>query len=127
MPSGYPYLLQLIAHNIVASSLSFAVADGELAVKNARVEPMLLETINGNGPDVGQPFSPRKEATGLRRRVARRLRSRRRAQISPLLFGYQSTRCEPKNQEKDQPHRHQAHMRGAFDQVHTNWVIGRQA
>jgi Animal haem peroxidase len=52
MPSGYTYLLQLIAHDILASSLSFAVSKGELAVENTRLQPMLLGTIYGGGPDV---------------------------------------------------------------------------
>ena len=52
IPAGYTYLLQLVAHDIVASSLSLAISDGELAVENARLQPMLLDTIYGNGPDV---------------------------------------------------------------------------
>lgn len=52
MPAGYTYLLQLIAHDVVASSLSFAVSGGNLAIDNARLQPMLLETLYGSGPEV---------------------------------------------------------------------------
>ena len=52
IPAGYTYLLQLVAHDIIASSMSLAVSDGKLAVQNARLQPMLLDTIYGNGPDV---------------------------------------------------------------------------
>jgi hypothetical protein len=53
IPSGYTYLLQLIAHDIVHTSISLAAADGRsFGFENARLQPLALETIFGGGPDV---------------------------------------------------------------------------
>ena len=52
IPAGYTYLLQLVAHDVVASSLSLAVTNGQAyGLENARVQPLLLSTIYGSGPD----------------------------------------------------------------------------
>ncbi len=52
IPAGYTYLLQLIAHDIIASSISFGVArGGKLDIENARLVPLSLATIYGSGPD----------------------------------------------------------------------------
>ena len=51
--SGYTYLLQLVAHDLVHSSLSLAgSALGAVGIANTRLFPLTLETIYGGGPDV---------------------------------------------------------------------------
>jgi len=52
IPSGYTYLLQLIAHDLVASSVSLALDRGVAVVENTRTRPLALDTIYGGGPDV---------------------------------------------------------------------------
>jgi hypothetical protein len=52
LPSGYTYLLQLIAHDMVDSTISLARTDGaRFGFANARQLPLALETIYGGGPD----------------------------------------------------------------------------
>lgn len=55
IPSGYTYLLQFVAHDLVHSAMPLAII-GELdrAVANARRAPLLLENLYGHGP-VGSP------------------------------------------------------------------------
>lgn len=51
--SGYTYLLQLVAHDLVQSSQSLAgSASGAAGVANTRLFPLALDTIYGGGPDV---------------------------------------------------------------------------
>ncbi|MEZ5852058.1 MAG: hypothetical protein R3D68_15565 [Hyphomicrobiaceae bacterium] len=51
LPSGYTYLLQLMAHDLVESALSLASTDGSrFGFSNARRLPLGLETIYGGGP-----------------------------------------------------------------------------
>jgi len=51
VPSGYTYLLQLVAHDLVQSAVSLAlVGDGCLAVHNNRTTFLALETLYGGGP-----------------------------------------------------------------------------
>jgi hypothetical protein len=53
LPSGYTYLLQFIAHDMVNTSVSLAATDGRrFGFHNARQLPLTLETIYGGGPDV---------------------------------------------------------------------------
>ncbi len=53
LPSGYTYLLQLIAHDLVDSTVSLASTDGaRFGFTNARRIPLALETIYGGGPHV---------------------------------------------------------------------------
>jgi len=53
IPSGYTYLLQLIAHDIVNTSVSLAAADGYFfGFENARAQALTLDTIYGGGTDV---------------------------------------------------------------------------
>jgi hypothetical protein len=53
LPSGYTYLLQFIAHDMVNTSVSLAVSEGRrFGFHNARQLPLTLETIYGGGPDV---------------------------------------------------------------------------
>lgn len=53
LPSGYTYLLQFIAHDMVNTSISLAVSQGRrFGFQNARQLPLTLETIYGGGPDV---------------------------------------------------------------------------
>ena len=55
IPSGYTYLLQFVAHDLVHSAIPLSVA-GSLAggTANARRSPLRLETLYGSGP-VGSP------------------------------------------------------------------------
>jgi hypothetical protein len=52
IPSGYTYLLQLIAHDLVASSVSLSLDRGVAEVENTRARPLALDTVYGGGPDV---------------------------------------------------------------------------
>jgi hypothetical protein len=52
IPSGYTYLLQLIAHDLVASSVSLSLDRGVAVVENTRTRPLALDTVYGGGPDV---------------------------------------------------------------------------
>ena len=54
IPSGYTYLLQFLAHDLVHSAMPLSIT-GELdTVANARRAPLLLESFYGHGP-VGSP------------------------------------------------------------------------
>ncbi|MBV9562110.1 MAG: hypothetical protein JOY90_16935 [Bradyrhizobium sp.] len=55
IPSGYTYLLQFVAHDLVHSAIPLSVA-GKLGAgtANARRTPLRLESLYGNGP-VGSP------------------------------------------------------------------------
>ena len=51
IPSGYTYFLQLIAHDLVESSLFLSRNQSNLlGLSNVRTKPLRLETIFGGGP-----------------------------------------------------------------------------
>ena len=51
IPSGYTYFLQLIAHDLVESSLFLSRnQDSVIGLSNVRTKPLRLETIFGGGP-----------------------------------------------------------------------------
>lgn len=51
IPSGYTYLLQLVAHDLVQSVSSLGVTDdGRIALNNSRSLPLRLEAIYNGGP-----------------------------------------------------------------------------
>ncbi len=52
IPSGYTYLLQLVAHDLVASTVSLSTIIGRTAVDNARDNALILDTIYGDGPEL---------------------------------------------------------------------------
>ena len=55
IPSGYTYLLQFVAHDLVHSAIPLSVAGGlGRGTTNARRMPLRLETLYGSGP-VGSP------------------------------------------------------------------------
>src|SRR4029450_9085258 len=51
IPSGYTYLLQFVAHDLVQSAIPLSVA-GQLGAgrSNARRTPLMLESLYGSGP-----------------------------------------------------------------------------
>lgn len=52
IPSGYVYLMQLVAHDIVQSAGSLAsIDDGRIALNNMRSAMLRLESIFGGGPE----------------------------------------------------------------------------
>ena len=58
IPSGYTYLLQFIAHDMVDTVRSMSLAKGEAgtivaapAFRNARKRSLMLDTLYGDGPD----------------------------------------------------------------------------
>ena len=52
IPSGYTYLLQLVAHDAVQTSVPFwTAADLGLASRNLRSSPLVLDTLYGGGPN----------------------------------------------------------------------------
>ena len=53
IPSGYTYLLQLVAHDAVQTSVPFwAAAAHGLVSRNLRSSPLVLDTLYGGGPSV---------------------------------------------------------------------------
>lgn len=73
IPSGYTYLLQFVAHDLVHSAIPLSVA-GALGAgtANARRVPLQLETLFGSGP-VGSPFVYALDAPNDDRRTKLRL------------------------------------------------------
>lgn len=73
IPSGYTYLLQFVAHDLVHSAIPLSVA-GSLGADtaNARRVPLRLETLFGSGP-VGSPFVYAQDTPNDERRTKLRL------------------------------------------------------
>src|ERR1700726_3498562 len=73
IPSGYTYLLQFVAHDLVHSAIPLSVA-GSLGADtaNARRAALRLETLFGSGP-VGSPFVYAQDAPNDERRTKLRL------------------------------------------------------
>src|ERR1700676_4605257 len=73
IPSGYTYLLQFVAHDLVHSAIPLSVA-GSLGADtaNARRAALRLETLFGSGP-VGSPFVFAHDAPNDERRTKLRL------------------------------------------------------
>jgi hypothetical protein len=73
IPSGYTYLLQFVAHDLVHSAIPLSVA-GVLGAgtANARRTALQLETLFGSGP-VGSPFVYALDAPNDERRTKLRL------------------------------------------------------
>jgi hypothetical protein len=73
IPSGYTYLLQFVAHDLVHSAIPLSVA-GVLGAgtANARRTPLQLETLFGSGP-VSSPFVYALDAPNDDRRTKLRL------------------------------------------------------
>jgi hypothetical protein len=73
IPSGYTYLLQFIAHDLVHSAIPLSVAGGlGRGTSNARRMPLRLETLYGSGP-VGSPHIYALDAPNDDRRTKLRL------------------------------------------------------
>ncbi|WP_156908870.1 peroxidase family protein [Bradyrhizobium murdochi] len=73
IPSGYTYLLQFIAHDLVHSAIPLSVAGGlGRGTTNARRTPLRLETLYGSGP-VGSPHIYALDAPSDDRRTKLRL------------------------------------------------------
>jgi hypothetical protein len=73
LPSGYTYLLQFIAHDLVQSAIPLSVT-GKLSAEtaNARHTPLRLETLFGSGP-VSCPFIYAQDTPNDERRTKLRL------------------------------------------------------
>ncbi|HTA99205.1 MAG TPA: hypothetical protein VK804_01900 [Bradyrhizobium sp.] len=73
IPSGYTYLLQFVAHDLVHSSMPLSVAGGLSAdTANARRTALKLETLFGSGP-VGSPSVYAQDTPNDERRTKLRL------------------------------------------------------
>jgi hypothetical protein len=73
IPSGYTYLLQFVAHDLVHSAIPLSVAGGlGGGTANARRTALTLETLFGSGP-VGSPFVYALDAPNDERRTKLRL------------------------------------------------------
>jgi hypothetical protein len=67
LPSGYTYFLQLVAHDLVHSSLSTSLGEGRVfGLGNVRHAPLRLETVYGGGP-TECPHAYRTDATNFRK------------------------------------------------------------
>jgi hypothetical protein len=65
IPSGYTYLMQLVAHDLVQSVSSLAVTDdGRVALNNNRAAPLRLEAIYNGGPE-NSPLLYEADSSGL--------------------------------------------------------------
>lgn len=68
IPSGCTYLLQLVAHDTVSTSLSIAVLEGaSTGVRNARSGALRLDTIYDGGPAVCPIAFQPDDASGISR------------------------------------------------------------
>ena len=73
IPSGYTYLLQFVAHDLVHSAIPISVAGGLGADSaNSRRKALRLETLFGNGP-VGSPYVYAQDTPNDERRTKLRL------------------------------------------------------
>jgi hypothetical protein len=73
IPSGYTYLLQFVAHDLVHSAIPLSVAGVlDAGVANSRRAALKLETLFGHGP-VGSPFVYALDAPNDERRTKLRL------------------------------------------------------
>ena len=73
IPSGYTYLLQFVAHDLVHTAIPLSVAGGlGVDTANARRTPLRLETLFGSGP-VGSPFAYAQDTPNDERRTKLRL------------------------------------------------------
>jgi hypothetical protein len=91
IPSGYTYLLQFIAHDLVHSAMPLSIT-GELGtVANARRAPLLLESFYGHGP-VGSPHLYALDAPTDDRRTKLRL-GRMRWKIAKGDTANEKLRC----------------------------------
>ena len=69
IPSGYTYFLQLIAHDLVESSLFLSRNQSStIGLSNVRSKPLQLETIFGGGP-IQCPYAYEASASGFRDRL----------------------------------------------------------
>ena len=69
VPSGYTYFLQLVAHDLVHSSLFLSRSGGQMfGLTNARNMPLRLETVYGGGP-IECPQAYRSNGIGFRNRL----------------------------------------------------------
>lgn len=86
IPSGYTYLLQFIAHDLVQSAIPLSIA-GQLGAgtSNARRTPLRLEGLYGSGP-VGSPHLYALDAPNDDRRTKLRL-GRMRWKETPRASG----------------------------------------
>ena len=73
LPSGYTYLLQFVAHDLVHSAIPLSVAGGLGAdTANTRHAALRLETLFGSGP-IGSPFVYAQDTPNDERRTKLRL------------------------------------------------------
>jgi hypothetical protein len=86
IPSGYTYLLQFVAHDLVNSAIPLSIA-GRLGAgtSNARRTPLMLESLYGSGP-VGSPHLYALDAPDDDRRTKLRL-GRMRWKETPRAAG----------------------------------------
>ena len=69
LPSGFTYFTQLVAHDLVHSSVSLSHTNGRVhGLRNVRDTPLRLETIYGGGP-TECPHAYQGDAAGFRSRL----------------------------------------------------------
>lgn len=91
LPSGYTYLLQLVAHDLVASTVSLSIDVERAEVENSRDDALVLETIYGNGPELTpEPYEFTRDAM-----KGRGLVPRTRLRLGPLRPKIAGTRHCP--------------------------------
>ena len=84
IPSGYTYLLQFVAHDLVHSAIPLSVSGSlDAGTANARRAPLRLETLYGSGP-VGSPHIYALDAPNDDRRTKLRLGRMRWKENEPV-------------------------------------------
>jgi len=91
VPSGYTYLLQFIAHDLVHSAMPLSITGDVGTLANARRAPLLLESLYGHGP-VGSPHLYALDAPSDDRRTKLRL-GRMRWKIAKGDAASETARC----------------------------------
>src|SRR5579862_839291 len=91
IPSGYTYLLQFIAHDLVHSAMPLSITGDVSTLANARRAPLLLESLYGHGP-VGSPHLYALDAPSDDRRTKLRL-GRMRWKIAKGDVATDDARC----------------------------------
>ena len=91
IPSGYTYLLQFIAHDLVHSEMPLSITGDVGTLANARRAPLLLESLYGHGP-VGSPHLYALDAPSDDRRTKLRL-GRMRWKIAKGDVATDDARC----------------------------------
>jgi hypothetical protein len=109
IPSGYTYLLQFIAHDMVDSVAAFSIDSNALSARsrNARSAPLLLDTLYGSGPDQCPQAYEYREDNTLGKDPRTHMRLGPRSELAPPGNRYcpfhDIARSTPNSKDEGQP------------------------